>query len=631
LLLEPFLAPWSILRRRLNSARSTIRFKIFLAFSILAATTGALGLYAIGSVDESGQLVVATYDKPLMSTSYARLALSNFMAMELSLSSSATARADEGRSLDELADEVAQDLSVAEERASSRKAAGLARHTAEAVAEWHQLVGQRANPAMRFAIEEHSRQIIADFDSLVEVTAEDGFRERERALSTIHFYRWLVLGATILVLVLGGGVAIVLSRRMIHPIAVASDAARRIAAGELDVEIAQAAEDELGQLLRSMAIMRDNIRAMVEREIAARRSAQAALVSAIEGCEEGVVLLDADGRILTANSQLTRFFPEGPSFVAGEGLPIALIEAFTESRHELEVAGGRWLRLSRSATNDGGYVIIASDITALKEREAALKQAKEDAEAANNAKSQFLANMSHELRTPLNAVIGFSEIIAGEMMGPVGQAKYKEFANDILTSGRHLLELINDVLDCAKLQSGKMALRLEPTSIGDVVDAAVRMVHNEAESAGIRLTCQIDPDIGPITADPIRLRQVLLNLLSNSIKFTPAHGLIAVTVWQSGEIVRVAVSDTGIGMASADIPKALEPFTQIEESLARKHGGTGLGLALTKMLVESHGGTLTIESTRGVGTTVSFTLPAPGAAAKTAPKAASGGSWALAG
>jgi signal transduction histidine kinase/HAMP domain-containing protein len=593
------LAPWSVLKRRLSSARSTIRFKIFLAFSVLAATTGVLGLYAISSVDESGLLVVATYDKPLMSTSYARLALSNFMAMELSLSPSAATLADDGRSLDELADEVAQDLGVAEERASSHQAATLARRTAEAVAEWHQLIARRAEPAVQVGIEARARQIIADFDSLVEKTAEDGFRERERALSTIHFYRWLVLGATLLVIVLGGGIAIVLSRRMIHPIAVASDAARRIAAGELDVEIEQAANDELGQLLRSMAVMRDNIRAMVEREIAARRSAQAALVSAIEGCEEGVVLLDSDGCILTANSQLTRFFPEGPSFVAGEGLPIALLEAFTESRHELEVTGGRWLRLSRSATNEGGYVIIASDITPLKDREAALKQAK---------------------RTPLNAVIGFSEVIASEMMGPVGQPKYKEFANDILTSGRHLLELINDLLDCAKLQSGKMALRLEMTSIGEVVDAAVRMVRNEAESAEIRLTCHIDQDIGPINADPIRLRQVLLNLLSNSIKFTAAHGLIAVTVRQNADAIRVAVSDTGIGMAAEDIPKALEPFTQIEESLARKHGGTGLGLALSKMLVESHGGTLAIESSRGVGTTVSFVLPVASSLSHTAPK-----------
>jgi signal transduction histidine kinase/HAMP domain-containing protein len=610
------------LRRRLSSVRSTIRFKIFLAAAVLAATTGILGLYAINSVNESGRLVVATYDKPLMSTSYARLALSNFMAMELSLSPGAAALSDDGRSLDELADEIAQDLAVAEERASSRQAATLARNTGSAVKEWRGLIGQRINPTMRPAIEAQARQIVADFDSLVEVTAEDGFRERERALSTIQFYRWLTLGATLLVIALGGGIALVLSQRMIQPIAVASDAARRIAAGELDVEIAQAADDELGQLLRSMAVMRDNIRAMVEQEVAARRSAQAALVSAIEGCEEGVVLLDADGRILTANSQLTRFFPEGPSFVAGARLPIALLEAFTETRHELEVAGGRWLRLSRSATNDGGYVIIASDITTLKEREAALQQAKEDAEMANQAKSQFLANMSHELRTPLNAVIGFSEIIASEMMGPVGQPKYKEFAGDILTSGRHLLELINDVLDCAKLQSGKMALRLEQISIREVVDAALRMMRNGAETANIRLACTIDQDIGPIAADPIRLRQVLLNLLSNSIKFTPANGVIAVTVRRSGAFIRVAVSDTGIGMAAEDIPKALEPFTQIEESLARKHGGTGLGLALTKMLVESHGGTLTIESSRGVGTTVSFTLPAEASAAATAPVAA---------
>jgi two-component system cell cycle sensor histidine kinase PleC len=146
------------------------------------------------------------------------------------------------------------------------------------------------------------------------------------------------------------------------------------------------------------------------------------------------------------------------------------------------------------------------------------------------------------------------------------------------------------------------------------------MVRTAADNAQIRLTCHIDPDIGPINADPIRLRQVLLNLLSNSIKFTPTHGLIAVTVRQGPDAIRVAVSDTGIGMATEDIPKALEPFTQIEESLARKHGGTGLGLALSKMLVEGHGGTLSIESTRGIGTTVSFILPTEGSVVVPKPK-----------
>jgi two-component system, cell cycle sensor histidine kinase PleC len=155
-----------------------------------------------------------------------------------------------------------------------------------------------------------------------------------------------------------------------------------------------------------------------------------------------------------------------------------------------------------------------------------------------------------------------------------------------------------------------MALRFETIAIGEVVDDAVRMMRNEAESAEICLTCQVEPGVGWVAADPVRLRQVLLNLLSNSIKFTPARGLVAVTAGRSDAHIRVAVSDTGIGMAAADIPKVLEPFAQIEQSLARKHGGTGLGLALSKMLVESHGGSLAIDSTRGVGTTVSFVLPA---------------------
>ena len=310
---------------------------------------------------------------------------------------------------------------------------------------------------------------------------------------------------------------------------------------------------------------------------------------------------------------MTRFFPGARELAQGSPLPAPLEEALVEPKGEMRLADGRWLRLSRSASNDGGFVVIASDITELKERETALQQAKDEAEAASRAKTQFLANMSHELRTPLNAVIGFSEIIAGEMIGPIGVPKYKEYASDIVASGRHLLDVINDILDSVKLQSGKLTLRLEPVPIAEVVETAIRMMREQAESAGIKLNSSVERVIMHIDADLIRLRQVMLNLLSNAIKFTSRGGLVAVTAQRVAAGIRVAVSDTGIGIAPDDIPKALEPFNQVDNSLSRKYGGTGLGLYLSKLYVEGHGGALTIESAPGVGTTVAFTVPASAA------------------
>ena len=596
----------SAARRRLWAIAGTIRGKILLAFCLIAAITAFLGLYAAKSVNQSGRLVVETYDKPLMAISYARLALSNFMAMHLVMAEPQEAAGIAHKSIDELAAEVREDLAVAEERATSQHAAEIAHLTASAVGDWRKLAATKVS---RAALDARTRQILDDFDNLVELTAEDGFKRREEALSAIRLYHSLTIAATLAALALAAGIAALLARRMIHPIAAASRTAQRIAAGELDVEIPPARSDELGQLLQSMAVMRDNIRGMMDREIAARRSAQARLVNAVESSDEGVVLADGDGRILIANSQITRFFPGDSGFVAGAPWPAQLEKALTKPQGELRLDDGRWLRLSRSAMSDGGFVVIVSDITEPKAREAALRQAKDEAEAASRAKTEFLANMSHELRTPLNAIIGLSEIIATEVLGPVSQPKYKEFAADIVSSGRHLLDIINDILDSVKLQSGKMTLRLQPTSIGEIVEAAIRIVREQADAAGVKLICSIEPGIALVNGDAIRLRQVVLNLLSNAIKFTPKGGLIAATARQIGSEVRVAVSDTGIGIAAQDIPKALEPFSQVDNSITRKYGGTGLGLPLSKLYVEGHGGRLAIESVRGQGTTVYFSLP----------------------
>jgi len=298
-------------------------------------------------------------------------------------------------------------------------------------------------------------------------------------------------------------------------------------------------------------------------------------------------------------------------------LPPGVEAALAGPTGEMHISDGRWLRLSKSERSDGGFVLVASDITSLKEREAALRAAKEQAEASNRAKTEFVTNMSHELRTPLTAIIGFSEIIANESFGPVGQPRYREFADDILHSGRHLLEVINDMLDIAKLQSGMTELRLQRVPSHGIVESAVRIVRKRAEEAGVALELAIPPDMPIIEVDHLRMRQVLLNLLSNAIKFTPDGGKVSVIAERHDAALAITVRDTGIGMAPEDIPRALQPFVQVDNSLARRHGGTGLGLPLAKLFVDLHGGQFTIRSALGKGTSVTIVLPTSVAIAST--------------
>jgi PAS domain S-box-containing protein len=258
-----------------------------------------------------------------------------------------------------------------------------------------------------------------------------------------------------------------------------------------------------------------------------------------------------------------------------------------------------------------GYRGTARDVTDLKAREAALLEAKSAAEQSNRAKSQFLAQMSHELRTPLNAIIGFSEIMHSEALGPLGTQQYRTYAADIAESARHLSQVINDVLDVAKLEAGKFELHEDSVDPDDLLQRAVRLVAPRAEEAGVVLTrvpCEAPPSL---LADGRKLLQVLLNLLSNAVKFTDAEGRVSVsgTCAPDGGFT-FEVTDTGIGMTPEDMAVALAPFGQVDSSLSRRYEGTGLGLPLAKALTELHDGRLEIDSAPGAGTRIRVRLPA---------------------
>jgi signal transduction histidine kinase len=239
----------------------------------------------------------------------------------------------------------------------------------------------------------------------------------------------------------------------------------------------------------------------------------------------------------------------------------------------------------------------------------AVRRAKEEAEAASRSKSEFLANMSHELRTPLNAIIGFSDLMEAQKYGALGSPRYLQYIRDIGDSGRHLLDLINDVLDISKVERGKLELIEEQVDLAEIVEASLRLMRQRAEAAQVTLAIEVEAKLPPLWADGLRLKQVLLNLLSNAVKFTPAGGRIRLGAALGEDGLSLSVEDTGIGMDEAGIELALRPFGQVDAKLARKHGGAGLGLPLSKAIIELHGGRLTIVSAPGRGTKVAATLP----------------------
>lgn len=278
--------------------------------------------------------------------------------------------------------------------------------------------------------------------------------------------------------------------------------------------------------------------------------------------------------------------------------PDALIECFVVTRR------GRYLGVGT------GEALLQGKLKLLQAREDELSRALTAETRANAAKSDFLALMSHELRTPLNAIIGFSEILGTEMMGPLGHPRYREYANDVHGAGKHLLALINDILDLSKAAAGKFELACEEIAPADIISECLRLTRGKAHEGGLRLGCELAPGLPSLMVDRLRFKQALLNLCSNAIKFTPPGGKVQVTAYQGddGSFV-LKVSDTGIGMTAEQIPLALEPFRQIASPFARNTEGTGLGLALVKSLIECHDGTLDIESTLHKGTTVRLTLP----------------------
>jgi len=271
-----------------------------------------------------------------------------------------------------------------------------------------------------------------------------------------------------------------------------------------------------------------------------------------------------------------------------------------------------WTEISISYTELGhipAVVAIVRDITTRKRMSEELRTALYAVSEANKAKSEFLASMSHELRTPLNAIVGFSDLMLTQVMGPLGNPRYREYIGDIHRSGLQLLGLIDDLLDLSRIDAGRANLVEQNVSLRHVITEACRMVDLQAKQSSVSVVIGLPSDLPLVLGDKRRIMQIVLNLLSNAVKFTPAHGTVSIQVQQMAGELLLKVSDTGIGIAAKDLPKVLERFGQVDSTLSRKHKGTGLGLPLVKELIELHGGSISIESQVDVGTAVTVIFP----------------------
>ncbi|PWE58204.1 PAS domain-containing sensor histidine kinase [Metarhizobium album] len=400
---------------------------------------------------------------------------------------------------------------------------------------------------------------------------------------------------------------------------------------------------------------------VTEQHRLAQRYAEAdqRLADAIESTSEAFVLWDKNDRLVMCNAHYQQAYglPDRVLVPGTERLSVnsAAARPVIERRiadpdrsghsqtTEVQLADERWLQINERRTRDGGMVSVGTDITLLKRNQERLRESerrlmatindlsasrqtlerqkaelstananyqaeKERAEAANKAKSEFLANMSHELRTPLNAILGFSEILLNQMFGPVGSPKYGEYAKDIHESGKHLLNVINDILDMSKIEAGHMKLQCEMIDLVPLIEESLRFTAIPAAQKNITIDQRFSAGL-TMPADRRAMKQILLNILSNAVKFTDEGGRVAVRARRLPGCVRLTIADTGIGIPRTALTKIGQPFEQVQSQYAKSKGGSGLGLAISRSLTLLHGGSMTIRSRENVGTVISLQIP----------------------
>jgi adenylate cyclase len=499
-----------------------------------------------------------------------------------------------------------------------------------------------------------SKGLSGRVDDLVANAKHDITAANAEALSAVGWSSWILVIAV--VLSLASSILIVwlyVGRNLIARLRALSDRMLTLAQGDLKSPLPHGGGDEIGRMADALSVFRATAIEMEETNLKEIREARVRLTEAIETISEGFSLYDADDKLIVCNSRYKNLFAShadvmtpGTSFetILRTAIERGLIKD-AEGRREAWIAerlarhhaasemhvqrrsDGRWIQVSERKTANGGVVAIYTDITKMKQHEAELAAARDAADEANRTKSSFLANMSHELRTPLNAIIGYSEILQ-EDAADKGDQEPIDDLQKIESAGRHLLGLINNILDLSKIEAGKMDVFIETVDIQALVKEVLSIVQPLADKSGNVIEVVCPADIGSFRSDQTKIKQCLLNLLSNANKFTSKGTLTLAVAREDDSRVCFRVSDTGVGMTRDQLSRLFEAFSQADATTTKRFGGTGLGLAITRHFCSMVGGDVTVESTPGKGSTFTISLPdqgiAPAVAESLAPAAADG-------
>jgi signal transduction histidine kinase/CheY-like chemotaxis protein len=499
----------------------------------------------------------------------------------------------------------------------------------------------------------HSQVVEQRLAELTQSLHRDAWSARDLAIGSAASATRIAIIVLVSVVLLGTLLTLLVLHSIVMPLRRLNKAMGGMIEGRYDVALPPVGSDEIGVMARTLRLFRDSITERMRLE-AVSQEQRRTIETAIETISEGFALYDADDRLVIANSRYRALYPAlDDLIVPGTHFP-AIAQAAADRgladlgdltgeewvaerlrRHhdaegvlEQRYADGRWVRISERKTADRGTVTVYTDITELKQRQVELQQAKEQADAANQAKSQFLASMSHELRTPLNAIIGYSEMLIEE----AEDLDQKEFVPDlrkIRKAGKHLLSLINDILDLSKIEAGKTEIYIETFEVDELISHVKATIAPLIAKNNNQFTVEVAENAGIMQSDQTKLRQNLLNLLSNASKFT-TNGAIGLKIRrfaaEGGDWLEFKVTDTGIGMTPDQKAKLFQAFTQADSSTSRNYGGTGLGLAITKHFCAMLGGDIEVETEYGKGSSFTMRMPAvhpqvegPAAAETTAP------------
>ncbi len=479
---------------------------------------------------------------------------------------------------------------------------------------------------------QQSAAVTEEFGALVRALAQEADAANTAVEDASREARQRAVLACLVIVACGALLAIWVLRKILSPLAQVDAAMVELREGRAPQDLPPEGPDEFGRLSHTLRVMHETQQERRRLEAMTAEQRQM-LLTAIETIPDGFTLYDADDRLVMRNQRFLEMFPhatelpEGSTYsdfldatiAAGRaelgGLDAEEWKAVRMARHadhegaraETPYASG-WMMVSRRRTPDGGTVCVYSDITELRQRQTDLESARHDAETANESKSRFLASMSHELRTPLNAIIGYSEMLIEDAEDSEDASAVPDLEK-IKASGKHLLSLINDILDLSKIEAGKMELHMEQVDLGALIADVEAMVVPLIARNGNELSVSVDPDVGSIETDHTKLRQMLYNLLSNAAKFTE-NGRIDLTVRPEDAFVRFEVRDQGIGMTDTQLERLFQPFVQAENSTASVYGGTGLGLSIVRSFAEMLKGDVTVVSAPGEGSCFTIRLPA---------------------